>query len=157
MCLGKNRVLVRLVRSLGRVDQRMIRMVLGCKCHLEGTGGIMWVQLLVVRNLALWETWGTLAMIADMTVDLFLMELNLFERETYRKKQVPSTVSKYLVFKGANESLFNSAFKENLGGNHCSEESMGSNKDKQGSTVMEEDIEDSDVLRSLHKDMMESV
>ncbi|KAK1568819.1 hypothetical protein Q3G72_029272 [Acer saccharum] len=163
-------------------------MVIGCRCRIEGLEGIMWVHLLVARNLDCWLGPEKRVVIPDRVMALFLMELKYLERieasigkrvlnissqltkppkipmlaeisnrEGSRKKHMPLTASKYRVSAGTNKGHLNQPLKENLSGVLEGTTSKSINKGKQISTKMEENLEDSDVLKILHKDMIESV
>ncbi|KAK0573323.1 hypothetical protein LWI29_006396 [Acer saccharum] len=67
------------------------------------------------------------------------------------KKLVPSSTNKYLVTTNTNKSHNSVSLKENMG------EGKGSNKGKQVNVELEEDLEDSEVLKLLHNDMMDIV
>ncbi|KAK0587068.1 hypothetical protein LWI29_016800 [Acer saccharum] len=86
-----------------------------------------------------------------------LVLTKISNREGSKKKQVPYTVSKYKVSAGTNKGLLNRPLKENLSGVHEGTMSKSINKGKQISIEMDEDLEDSDVLKILYKDMLDSV
>ncbi|KAK3204901.1 hypothetical protein Dsin_018947 [Dipteronia sinensis] len=77
-----------------------------------------------------------------------------------RKKLVPSTANKYLVTTNSNNRHNSVSFKENRGVGHTPalpKYNNSSNKGKQVNVELEEDLEDSEVLKLLHKDMMDTV
>ncbi|KAK0573270.1 hypothetical protein LWI29_005431 [Acer saccharum] len=83
--------------------------------------------------------------------------VEISNRESSRKKHVPLTASKYRVFTGTNKGLLNRPLKENLSGINEGTISKSINKGKQISTEMEEDLEDSDVLKISYTGMLEFV
>ncbi|KAK4834595.1 hypothetical protein QYF36_025287 [Acer negundo] len=71
--------------------------------------------------------------------------------------RVPFTASKYRVSAGTNKGYLTRPLKENLCGEHKGTINKGINKGKQISTEMGEELKDPDVLKILHKDMLDSV
>ncbi|KAK1568848.1 hypothetical protein Q3G72_029685 [Acer saccharum] len=74
-----------------------------------------------------------------------------------RKKLVPSLATKYLVTATSNKSHHSVSSKEYRGGGITPGCTVGSIKGKQTIVELEEDLEDSEVLKLLHKDMMDTV
>ncbi|KAK0592278.1 hypothetical protein LWI29_016398 [Acer saccharum] len=74
-----------------------------------------------------------------------------------RKNLVPSLATKYLGTATSNKSHHSVSSKEYRGGGITPGCTVGSIKGKQTTVELEEDLEDSEVLKLLHKDMMDTV
>ncbi|KAI9162084.1 hypothetical protein LWI28_023679 [Acer negundo] len=74
-----------------------------------------------------------------------------------KKKKVSFTANKYMSVVCTSKNHLIIPFKENLGGEHDGTIRKGNIKSKHVSVEIEEDLEDSDVLKILHKDMLDSV
>ncbi|KAK4850759.1 hypothetical protein QYF36_009560 [Acer negundo] len=86
-----------------------------------------------------------------------LVLVETFNKDGNMNKLGPSTANKYLVTTSTNKSHHYVSSNENRGGGHTSECIKGSNKGKQVNVELDENLEDSEVLKLLHKDMMDTI
>ncbi|KAK0597362.1 hypothetical protein LWI29_024539 [Acer saccharum] len=83
--------------------------------------------------------------------------MEISNREVSRKKQVHFTANKYRGALVTSKNHLIRPFKENLAGEQEWTIRKGNIKSKQVSAEIEKDLEDSNVLKILHKDMLDSV